>query len=279
MFRRVSVKTTRVKNALSRSGLPDLDYALNPYIGCMHNCTYCYARQYTKLREVSLNWGRVIFVKENISNILRNEVKNYKPGVVGLSTITDPYQPVEAIYRLTRSLIEILVKNGFKISIQTKNPLILRDLDLITKHVDRIDVGFTITSFQKRIVDFIEPFAPSPKARLDALKKLNDKGVETWIFYGPVIPGLNDDFETMKSIVEAGFLTNSKILVDRLHVKSFMYSQDNPMKDFVKKVSREWWNDFLNNFLKICSEYDVYCIPGFAEPMFKNRVIDEFYSK
>ncbi|MEM1846088.1 MAG: radical SAM protein, partial [Desulfurococcaceae archaeon] len=220
-----------------------------------------------------------IFVKENISNILRNEVKNYKPGVVGLSTITDPYQPVEAIYRLTRSLIEILVKNGFKISIQTKNPLILRDLDLITKHVDRIDVGFTITSFQKRIVDFIEPFAPSPKARLDALKKLNDKGVETWIFYGPVIPGLNDDFETMKSIVEAGFLTNSKILVDRLHVKSFMYSQDNPMKDFVKKVSREWWNDFLNNFLKICSEYDVYCIPGFAEPMFKNRVIDEFYSK
>ena len=85
----------KVKQALSRSGLPDIDYALNPYAGCYHGCIYCYARAYTRYKDAAQNWGQVIYIKENIVDVLRKEVRRKKKGIVGISTITDPYQPIE----------------------------------------------------------------------------------------------------------------------------------------------------------------------------------------
>ncbi|HDJ83372.1 MAG TPA: radical SAM protein, partial [Desulfurococcaceae archaeon] len=115
----------KVKEALSKSGLPDLDYALNPYMGCWHSCIYCYARLYTWYKEIADNWGRIIAVKENIVEVLRREIK-YKPrGIVGVGTITDAYQPVEALYEITQKSLKVLFSAGFHASIQTKNPLIL----------------------------------------------------------------------------------------------------------------------------------------------------------
>ncbi|MEM2852825.1 MAG: hypothetical protein QW438_06515 [Ignisphaera sp.] len=99
---RFRVVEIEVRQALTKSGLPDLDYALNPYLGCGHGCLYCYAKIYTRLSEVVANWGKIIAVKKNLLDILTNEVERLKRGTVGIGTITDPYQPIEAIYRLTR---------------------------------------------------------------------------------------------------------------------------------------------------------------------------------
>ena len=99
---KVQVRFVSVKTALSNSGLPDLDYALNPYIGCQHGCLYCYAPNYVGYIDVKANWGKIIIVKENIGDILHEEVLKKKRGAVGIGTITDAYQPLESIYGLTR---------------------------------------------------------------------------------------------------------------------------------------------------------------------------------
>jgi len=267
VLRGVKVVEVRVEQALSRSGLPDIDYALNPYMGCSHACIYCYARLYTRHSEASREWGRVVVVKKNIVDVLSREVKLYKRGVVGVSTITDPYQPVEAIYGLTRKSIALLLESGFHVSIQTKNTLILRDLDMLAKHRDRVDVGFTITTPIKEVARVIEPHSPPPAARAQALKAISSMGIDTWIFYGPVIPELNDDRETVDWILEIARETRSRVLVDRLHIKPFMKSSDNVLSNLIAKATSKWWKSFTEFFMKKCNEMRVECIPGFAEPV------------
>ncbi len=260
------VREIIVRGALSRSGLPDLDYSLNPYIGCWHSCIYCYARLYTNHREVSENWGDVILVKKNLLEILQREVRSVRRGVVGIGTITDPYQPVEALYELTRRSIEILALNGFDISIQTKNTLILRDIDLLEKYIGSVDVGFTITLLDDNKAKIIEPRASPPTARASALKKLSSRGIDTWIFYGPVIPYFNDDDKTIISILTLAKESGSRVLVDRLHVKGFMFRVDHPLRRYALYAKRYDWKGFYERVGKLCGDIGVECIHGFAEP-------------
>ena len=266
MIRKFRIIMTRVSRALTRSGLPDIDYALNPYMGCSHGCIYCYARLYTRNKEISENWGMVVAVKENIVDLVKREARFTPKGVVGVSTITDPYQPVEAIYKLTRRSIEILLEHGFHVSLQTKSTLILRDLDLLLRHRDRVDVGFTITTLNTRISSFIEPSSPPPPARVEALKRIAEKGIETWIFYGPVIPGLNSDVETIERILQIAYTTGSKVLVDPLRVKYFMLEHVHPLYRYALATRAFDWDLFYKRVFELCREKGVECIKGFAEP-------------
>ncbi len=266
----------KVKRALSKSGLPDIDYALNPYIGCLHGCIYCYARLYTRNREVSSNWGEIVIVKENLLEVLGKETKYLRRGIVGVGTITDPYQPVEAIYRLTRRSVEKLLEEGFHVSMQTKNTLILRDLDILSEHSDRVDVGFTITSLSDEKARIYEPKSSPPTMRAYALRKLASSGINTWIFYGPVIPGYNDDLETIKNIILLAKMTKSKVLIDHIHVKKFMYENNHPLKPLLPRIKRYSWNKFYERTMRICKEYGVKCIRGYAEPDTKTLTLDAF---
>jgi len=267
-----TIYSVKVKEALSRSGLPDLDYALNPYIGCWHACIYCYARLYTGDRRVSENWGDIILVKENIVETLRREVKRRKPGVVGVGTITDAYQPVEALYGLTRKSIRILLENGFHTSIQTKNPLVLRDLDILKKYKDRVDVGFTITTLDKDIARIIEPRAPPPKARAKALERISEEGIETWVFYGPIIPGLNDDEETISGLVELVRQTGSILYYDKLRVKKFMEKPDHPLYTVAERAKRYPWRKLYAKIREECRRRKVKCMPGMEYKTVEEKV-------
>jgi len=215
-------KRIRVGNALSRSGLPDLDYSLNPYVGCYHACIYCYAPGYVRYREVAQNWGEVIYVKENLIQVLSREVRRKKPGRVGISTISEPYQPLEAKERLTRRSIEILLSNRFHPSIQTKSDLILEDLDLFAESKEKLDVGFTITTLDDELSELMEPRAPTPRRRVRALERHSENHVRTWIFLGPIIPGINDDGDSMKDIVELAAETSSFLYFDPLRLKPWV---------------------------------------------------------
>ena len=271
------VISIRVREALSKSGLPDLDYALNPYMGCWHACTYCYARLYTHLRDIAENWGEIIAVKENIVEVLRHEVKVKKPGVVGVGTITDAYQPIEASYKLIRQSISILFNNGFHASIQTKNTLVLRDLDILVEHKGRVDVGFTITSLNKEIVGLIEPRAPSPKARARALYRVSSEGIETWLFYGPIIPGLNDDLETIKELVELASTTNSVFYYDKLRVKPFMLNPSHPLYLAAKRARKYPWRRLYEKIHEICRMKRVKCRPGMEyTPTRQTNTLDKY---
>ncbi|MCX8172214.1 MAG: radical SAM protein, partial [Archaeoglobaceae archaeon] len=198
----------KVSSALGKSKLPGIDYTLNPYIGCSHGCIYCYARLYTDPK-IAENWGKIVVVKENISELLLKEVKRKKKGTVGFSTITDAYQSIEEKEKISRELLSILLANNFKVSIQTKSSLVLRDLDLLCLKKDLVDVGFTITTLNNEFAKIFEPKASLPNERVRALEKISAEGIKTWIFLGPIIPEVSE--ESFREIVEIAKATESPI--------------------------------------------------------------------
>ena len=260
----VLVREIRVSSALSRSGLPEYDYSLNPYIGCQHACVYCYAIDFTR-GEPGEKWGEVVYVKINLVNILSREIRRKRPGVVGVSTITDPYIPLEAVYSLTRRSLEILFKNRFRVSIQTKSALVIRDLDLFERYRDLVDIGFTITTLDPGVKKIIEPRSSHPLAVERALRKISSRGIRTWIFIGPLIPGVNDDLENIKSIVSLAKETNSEVIIDRFreHPGAVNNMRIRLGEDFVDKIllrnNISWWRNLSENITRICREENVSC--------------------
>lgn len=252
----VLVERKKVNKALGKSNLPGLDYTLNPYIGCSHGCIYCYARLYCD-EKIGESWGKIVVVKENLTEILKNELKRTKKGVVGLSTITDAYQSIEERERITREVLSILLENRFKVSIQTKSSLVIRDIDLLCSNKDLVDVGFTITTLNERFATLIEPKAPLPKERVRALEKLAEEKIKTWIFLGPIIP----DFENFKDIVEVAKSTNSMIYYDKFRIKRFMNS--GLVKDLAERAKKIDWKEVFRQIDGICRNLGVESRPAF----------------
>jgi DNA repair photolyase len=217
---------TTCKTALSKSSLPGLDYSLNPYTGCGHGCIYCYAPA-TLRYDGPEPWGTFVTAKTNIPAVLERELRRTPCGVVGISTVTDPYQPVENRLKLTRSCLEVLLAKQYPICIQTKSALVTRDIDLIREFRDK-EVGLTVTALDDEASALIEPGASLPRERLDALKRLADAGIPTWAFVGPLVPGLIDAAglsELLAGVKEAGA---SKVLVDKLRLKPGLWQRMGP---------------------------------------------------
>jgi len=219
----IGVKAIPCKSALSRSTLPGLTYTFNPYVGCQHGCLYCYVPDVLKGRVSSSEWGREVLVKEGVLDRLRADLRRLRPGVVGVSTVTDPYQPVERSLGMTRAALSMFRDAGFPVSVQTKSSLVLRDLDVMKR--GDFEVGMTVTSMDDAFRRRFEPGASPPEERAHALEEVSSKGVRTWIFYGPIIPGFNDSPEEIESIASLAQRTKSRILYDRLNIKPMMLAR------------------------------------------------------
>ena len=203
------------KTALSKSNLPGLDYSLNPYRGCQHNCAYCYVPNVLRIKRSS--WGNFVDIKKNIPTILSKELRNKKQGVVAISTVTDPYQPIEKKYKLTRYCLEQLLKYDFPVCLQTKSNLISRDLDIISKF-SNAEIMFSIGTLNDNERKLFEPFASPINQRLEALKESSEIGIKTNIFFGPVYPTIS--LEEIPRIIEIFKENGAKeIMIDRLHFK------------------------------------------------------------
>ncbi len=177
-----------IKKGFSTSKLKGICYALNPYIGCEHACVYCYSPD---ILHISRKEWRNVKIKRNLPNVLAKELRNLEHGTVGIGTVTDPYQPLEKRYGVTRRCLEQMLRTQFPITIQTKSDLILRDLDLLKKFED-VDVGITITTIDERARTVFEPGAPPVDKRIEALNELVSRGIETWVFIGPVLPYITE---------------------------------------------------------------------------------------
>lgn len=253
-----------VKKALSRSGMLELDYAINPYAGCFHRCLYCYAIDYTHQEDAAKNWGDIIYVKKNIADALRSDIIGIPRGIVGLGTITDPYQPAESKYRLSRNILEILLKNGFRVTVQTKSPLVTRDIDIMSSYRKTVDVGITITTIEKAKSLQIETRTPSPAARISALRTLRNTGIRTWIFLGPIIRGFNDDSENLRAIFEAAVETKSRIIYDfyaSYRGSEALMHHNLPWLEINKRGASDnkWRGGIEDQIEKLSLEYDVNC--------------------
>ena len=181
------IKTIDVKSVVSKSNLPVCDFAVNPYVGCTHACKYCYACFMKKFTGHGEPWGTFLDVKywEPIKNPARYVGKNFF-----ISSVTDPYNPQEKIYRRTREFLETFQGVDVNLTLQTKSDLILRDLDLL-KTFKNIRVGFSINTLDENFRRDMDN-AVSIERRLAAMKILHDAGIRTTCFISPIFPGITD---------------------------------------------------------------------------------------
>jgi DNA repair photolyase len=224
----MKIREILARTVLSKTGIGSFDYCVNPYVGCGHGCRYCYASFMKRFTGHLEPWGDFVDIKLNAPELLKKRLKKANRGIVALSTVTDPYQPVEKKYQLTRKCLEALLERQFPVSILTRSPLCLRDMDLF-RRFDSIRVGFSITTDDEEIKDIFEPHSPSIQSRAEALKALHREGIPTYAFVGPMLPL---DPARLAALVEGSI---EEVLVDRLN--------------YVNKVKTLYRNTHMEKFL------------------------------
>lgn len=201
-----------VRDPLNRAESARLpfDWTINPYRGCELGCSYCYARYTHGFFELAdpLDFETKIFVKRRAAEALRRRLRkvDLRGQTIAIGTATDPYQPAEKHYEVTRSLLEVFAETeGLSLTLTTKSPIVLRDLDLLAE-LDRrhaVEIHVTLTTVDARLARRIESHAPDPAARLRTLSTLAEAGLAVRVNCMPVLPGINDDEETLAPLFEA----------------------------------------------------------------------------
>ena len=201
------VKEIQSKSILSVSKV--YPYVINPYTGCQHNCSYCYARFMKRFTGHHEPWGQFVDVKVNAPDLLKLEITRKKRARVWVSGVCDPYQPLEGKYKLTRQCLEILAEHDWPVTVQTRSPLVLRDIDILQKGKD-FEVGLSITTADDEIRKLFEPNAPPINERVRALDELHQAGIRTFVMIAPILPGAENLPEILAGKIE-------HVLMDRMN--------------------------------------------------------------
>ncbi len=206
-----------LNRVVSRRNLP-FTWAINPYRGCEFACKYCYARythEFMELRD-GVEFERKIFVKQHAAALLRSELKRVKRGEeIAIGTATDPYQPAERRFEVTRAILEELAKHsGLEIGIVTKSNLVTRDADILRQvgEHNRIFVNVTVTTVDAELARKLEPRAPRPDLRLEAVRQLNLAGVDAGVICAPVLPEITDRPGDLEALVKAASEAGAKYI-------------------------------------------------------------------
>jgi len=197
------------RSAISHvEGMP-FRWSLNPYTGCAHQCTFCYVRAFELRagRPSDDRYGASIRVKTNLLEVLQRQLarKSWPREQVAIGTATDPYQPAEGRYRLTRGSISLLADSTTPFSVITRGPLIVRDIDVLAAAARRVEVGvtFSVPTLDERIWRTTEPHTAPPRQRLEALRRLARAGISCSVGMAPILPGLSDDPAKLREVVVA----------------------------------------------------------------------------
>ncbi|MEM5790753.1 MAG: radical SAM protein [Candidatus Aenigmatarchaeota archaeon] len=247
------------------------NYCINCYVGCEHACVYCYASYYTKkYTKHKEEWGSFVDIKINTPEILMKEILRKKKGSVFISSLTDPYQPLEKKYKLTRKCIEILLRNNFSIWLQTKSSLVARDIDILKKFKENCEVGFTVITLNEKIREIFEPFSSPIKERLEVLKFLKENGIKTFLFFGPILPYFSDEnLEEFFNVAKE--LEVDTIWVDKLNLKPGIWEKiEKILEENYPELKEKWVEIFFENsdyykklkekIEEICKEKSLNCI-------------------
>ncbi|MBI3620087.1 radical SAM protein [Candidatus Roizmanbacteria bacterium] len=218
------------KSILNKCGIPGIDFVINPYVGCRFACKYCYASFMGRFvgKKVS-DWGEYVFAKKNAPELLRKELprkltRHGRGKEIFLSSVTDPYQGLEVKYRLTRGCLEALVDFGFQgtLSILTKSGLVTRDLDVLKKF-KRAVVGLTVTSTDDSISRYFEKYAPPVSERLKTLTALNQNGLATYAFIGPLLPHFVAAPQELEKLIKALKATGTRnLFIEHLNLAPYI---------------------------------------------------------
>lgn len=257
----MKVRETFCRSILSPSKLPRCDYVINPYIGCSHGCVWCYARFMKKYTGHDYeDWGSFVDVKINAPEVLIRDIKRLrykdikrKPTIF-LSSVCDAYQPIEAKYKITRKILEILAPLEFPVAILTQSALVTRDIDLFKKFKN-IEVGMSFITMDEKATRIFQPLTASPAARIEVLKKLHQAGIKTYIHLGPILPYFTD-FEEI-------FRANHKYI-------------DSAMGETLNTRGENWENlvrVLSRNYPRLMPEFNK---SKFKDPQYLNQVKSDF---
>lgn len=194
------VRTVECRSILTKCGIPGVDFSLNPYVGCAHACTYCYASCVVSRFKGRLDpWGTFVDVKANAAQLLKAALKKADGKTVLLSSVTDPYQPLEREKEVTRACLAQFGHGRATVSILTKSDLVVRDIDVL-RTLPSVEVGFSMSTVDDRIARALEPGAPPPSRRFAAIEQLARAGFRTWVFIAPAIPGIIETRDQLEEI-------------------------------------------------------------------------------
>ena len=254
------IKEIKVKNYLTKSNLPGVDFTINPYIGCSHKCRYCYASFMKKITNHSENWGNFIDIKLTEEEV---DLKKIQNKTIFLSSVTDPYLSFEKEYLITRSILEEIKNSNCKLIITTKSSLILRDLDIL-KQIKNLTVCISINTIDERFKNDMDK-ASSIKERINTLKILHENNISTVAFISPIFPyitDIKDIIESVKDYVDFCWFENLKLRAN--YKKNILnYIKDN-YKELYPKYLDIYFNENMSYFKNlslvikdICSKYNI----------------------
>ena len=248
---RTWVQVEKPRRILTRNESPDIgfDRSINPYRGCEHGCIYCYARPTHAYQGLSpgLDFETKLFVKPDAPELLARELSapGYEPRMIALGTNTDPYQPIERKWQVTRRILEVLRDAGHPVGIVTKSALVLRDLDILSDMARRnlAKVALSVTSLDHRLARAMEPRAATPQRRLEALRRLGEAGIPTAVMVAPIVPAINDaEIERILDAAAAAGVSEAGYVMLRMPLE---------IKDLFREWLREHFPDKLNHVIAL----------------------------
>jgi DNA repair photolyase len=238
---RVEYREEPCKSALNRvRGMP-FGWSLNPYMGCVHRCTFCYVRAFEQRadRPSGEGYGRTVRVKVNVADVLRAELArpSWRRELVAVGAATDPYQPAEGRYRLTRSCLAALGDARTPFALVTRSPMIVRDLDVLVEAGlgARVSVTFSVPTLDPDVWRRTEPGTPPPAQRLRAVSMLVQAGIDAGVSLAPILPGLSDRPEQLGAVVRAAREAGATHLWANV-----LYLKAGTREHFLANLARDW---------------------------------------
>jgi DNA repair photolyase len=229
------------RSALNRVQGMGFKWSLNPYMGCVHRCTFCYVRAFERRadRPSDDRYGRSIRVKTNVAEVLRRELSraSWEREIVAVGAATDPYQPADGRYKLTRACLEVLAEYANPVRIITRGPMIVRDVDVLARLASRasLAVTFSVPTIDHEIWRRTEPGTAPPQQRLRALRVLVDAGIEANVGMAPILPGLSDKPDLLADVVRAAREAGATgVWANLLHL------QPGTKEHFLRALERDW---------------------------------------
>jgi DNA repair photolyase len=227
------------------------EWSLNPYMGCVHRCTFCYVRAFERRadRPSDERYGTSIRVKVNVVDVLRKELArpSWEGETVAVGAATDPYQPAEGRYRLTRGCIEAFAEASSPFSLITRGPMIVRDLDVLTEAARRakVSITFSIPTLDEDVWRKTEPSTAHPRQRLRAVKELVEAGIKVGVGMAPILPGISDHPDQLREVVKAAREAGATGVWTNV-----LFLRPGTREHFLEQLARDW-PEQLEHYLEL----------------------------